>query len=51
MVHADSWAPNAFFVLRSELPEGYIEKSTEELSDWGRFKAPLETGGKTRVRV
>jgi len=34
LVHTDSWAPNAFFVLDSELPAGYRERSIEELCPW-----------------
>ena len=51
MVHTDSWGPNAFFVLRSELPADFVERPTEELSDWGRFTEPPETAGKAWVRV
>jgi len=34
LVHTDSWAPNAFFVLRSELPDDYEELSIEEVTLW-----------------
>lgn len=34
LVHADSWAPNAFFVLDSELPEGYRQRPLAEVTPW-----------------
>jgi hypothetical protein len=34
LVHTDSWAPNAFFVLDSELPAGHRERPIEELCLW-----------------
>lgn len=37
LVHADGWAPNAFFVLRSELPAGYSERPIEAVTPWNRF--------------
>ena len=41
LVHTDSWAPNAFFVLDSELPPGYRERSIEDLCPWKNGIATL----------
>lgn len=51
LVHTDSWAPNAFFVLRSELPSDFVERPTHELSDWGKFQEPPGTAGRAWDRV
>jgi hypothetical protein len=34
LVHTDSYAPNAFFVATSELPEGAAELPIEEVASW-----------------
>jgi hypothetical protein len=51
LVHTDSWAPNAFFVLTSELPDGYVARGIEELTPWDKFDTPPETGGRAWVSV
>ncbi|MCP5066732.1 MAG: FkbM family methyltransferase [bacterium] len=51
LVHTDSWAPNAFFVLRSELPENYLERPNHELTDWRHFHEPPGTDGKEWTQV
>ncbi|MAE93892.1 MAG: hypothetical protein CL910_04465 [Deltaproteobacteria bacterium] len=51
LVHTDAWAPNAFFVLRSELPADWQDRPTEELTDWGRFHEPPGTEGRPWTRV
>ena len=35
LVHTDSYAPNAFFVLASELPSDWVERPIKELAAWG----------------
>ena len=51
LVHTDSWAPNAFFVLRSELPKDYKERPTHELTDWRHFSEPPGTEGMVWTQV
>ncbi len=51
LVHTDSWAPNAFFVLRSELPADHVDLPLHELTDWGRFPEPPGTGDRAWVQV
>ena len=46
LVHADSWAPNAFFVLRSELPEGFVERPVHRITPWNRFAETPDVGGR-----
>jgi len=46
LVHADGWAPNAFFVLRSELPDGYVERPIEAVTPWNRFAETPAVGGR-----
>jgi hypothetical protein len=40
LVHAESYAPNAFFLKNSELPAGFIERPIEEISDWWLCEEP-----------
>ncbi len=51
LVHTDSWSPNAFFVLRSELPADFVERPTEALTDWRHFHEPPGTAGLEWTRV
>lgn len=51
LVHTDSWSPNAFFVLDSELPENYQVRCIEELTDWDKFVTPPGTGDRPWVSV
>lgn len=51
LVHTESWAPNAFFVKRSELPEGYVERPIHELTDWGAYLEPRDTADRNWVSV
>lgn len=46
LVHADRWAPNAFFVLRSELPAGTVERPIEAITPWNTFVDAAPTGGR-----
>jgi len=46
LVHTDSWAPNAFFVLRSELPDDFVERPIDALTDWNRFTKPPDPHGR-----
>ena len=34
LVHTESYAPNAFFVLDSELPAAAIDRPIEEVASW-----------------
>jgi hypothetical protein len=51
LVHTDAWSPNAFFVLRSELPASFEERPTDELTDWGRFQEPPDPQGRAWLEV
>ncbi|MEE9282003.1 MAG: hypothetical protein V3V67_17675 [Myxococcota bacterium] len=51
LVCTESWTPNAFFVLRSELPPGFRERPTGELTPWPYFKGPLDAGERPWVAV
>lgn len=51
LVHTDSWAPNAFFVLRAELPSGFAERPTHELTNWRHFHEPPGTEGMEWTQV
>lgn len=51
LVHTDAWAPNAFFVLRSELPDAWQDRPTRELTHWGKFHEPPGTEGRPWTRV
>lgn len=51
LVHTDSWAPNAFFVLDSELPRDYRPRPLGELTDWDKFVKPPGTADRVWVRV
>ena len=51
LVHTDSWAPNALFVLNTALPTDYKPKSLEELAVWDELVAPPDTGDRPWVNV
>ena len=51
LVHTDSWAPNAFFVLDSELPADYRPRPLDEMTDWDKFVAPPGSVDRVWVRV
>lgn len=51
LVHTESWSPNAFFVKRSELPAGYVERPLHELTDWGAYREPRDTADRDWVTV
>jgi hypothetical protein len=40
LVHAESYAPNAFFLRDSELPADYVARPIEEISDWWLCEEP-----------
>jgi hypothetical protein len=40
LVHAESYAPNAFFVRKSELPTSFVERPIEVISDWWLCEEP-----------
>jgi hypothetical protein len=51
LVHADGWAPNAFFVDRAELPAGFEERPIEDVTPWNAFVETPEVPGKDWVAV
>jgi hypothetical protein len=40
LVHAESYAPNAFFLKNSELPVSFVGRPIEEISDWWLCEEP-----------
>ena len=42
LVYTDRWSPNAFFVLRSELPSAWHEPPIREVTNWGSFDEPTD---------
>jgi len=46
LVHADGWAPNAFFVLRSELPADFVDRPIDEITPWNTFLEAAPTNGR-----
>lgn len=46
LVHTDRWAPNAFFVLRSELPADWVDRPIEDLTPWNTFLEAAPTEGR-----
>jgi hypothetical protein len=51
LVHTDSWAPNAFFILDRELPADYRPRPLEQMTDWDKFVIPQGTGDRVWVSV
>jgi hypothetical protein len=51
LVHADSYAPNAFFLRNSELPETFVERAIEEISDWWLCEEPEDELNRPWVSV
>ena len=51
LVYTDTYAPNAYFVLRSELPDGYVEPSLEEVARDPWSDEPSDTMGREWVSV
>jgi hypothetical protein len=51
LVHADGWAPNAFFVLASELPADFEEPPIERVTPWNTFVEMPPVEGREWVRV
>jgi hypothetical protein len=51
LIHTDSWAPNAFFVLDSELPRDLVDLPIERVASW-RFRGePTDTQRRDWVAV
>jgi hypothetical protein len=51
LIHTDSWVPNAFFVLDSELPAELIDRPIEQVASW-RFRGePTDTRQRAWVSV
>jgi hypothetical protein len=46
LVHAEGWAPNAFFVHRDALPAGFVERPIEAVTPWNRFAETPAVGGR-----
>lgn len=51
LVHTDSWAPNAVFVLDSELPTDFRARPLGEFAVWDEFATPPATGDRPWVSV
>ncbi len=51
MVYTDSYAPNAFFVRRSELPDDFVEQPLPRLAAWHGLGEPAELREREWVRV
>ncbi len=51
LVHADSWAPNAFFVLNSELPDEHRAMPIEEVTPWNFQLEPASADDRPWVAV
>jgi hypothetical protein len=51
LVHADSYAPNAFFVKNSELPAAFVAQPIEEISDWWLCEEPEDELNRPWVSV
>lgn len=51
LIHADGWAPNAFFVLNSELPAGYVPRPLREVTPWNTFVHAPPVEGRVWVDV
>jgi hypothetical protein len=51
LIYTDSWAPNAFFVLRSELPADFVELPIEEVSRGEWFQEPPDTEHRDWIAV
>ena len=51
LVHTDSFAPNAIFVLNSELPSDYRQRPLADLAVWDELVSPPDTGDRPWVSV
>ncbi|MCP4004395.1 MAG: hypothetical protein GY725_09390 [bacterium] len=51
LIHTDSYAPNAFFALRSALPSDYVEPSFGEVAVWAGLPEPPELHDRPWIRV
>ena len=51
LVYADRFAPNAFFILDSELPAGFAERPLGEITPWNVFEHAAPVGGRQWVHV
>ena len=51
LVYTDPYAPNAFFVTRDALPEGWSEVSAERAARWGEVAAPPDPKGRPWLSV
>ena len=51
LVYADRFAPNAFFILDSELPADFAERPLGEITPWNVFEHAAPVGGRQWVHV
>jgi hypothetical protein len=51
LVHTDSWAPNAIFVLDALLPSDFVERPLGEATPWNQYSASPEIPGRSWVDV
>lgn len=52
LIYTDRWSPNAFFVLRSELPPDFVEEPIERVTDWCHYSGePKDPKQRSWVRV
>lgn len=51
LVYTETYGPNAFFVLRSELPADYVDLSLASLSRGIWCEEPADTAGRTWISV
>ncbi len=51
LVYTDRWSPNAFFVLRSELPPDWTDLPIEHVTNWGHFDEPPDPEKRPWVAV
>jgi len=51
LVYADRFAPNAFFILDSELPDSFRERPLGEITPWNVFEHSAPVGDREWVHV
>ena len=51
LVHAEGYAPNAFFLKNSELPADFVERPIEEISDWWLCEEPEDEWNRPWVSI
>jgi hypothetical protein len=51
LLYCESWNPNAFFVLNSELPQDYIDRPLEALARWRYPEVPFDLANQAWVTI